>query len=205
MANWVNVNLDVHGLPVAVESFRRAAGAKVGRIHTTRSSVFTPEMEYGEGGDLEADPLCRLGDRFRTATYRFQGRNDDHVDHFQAVSRRFPALAFVLAYSDPNGDDHGSYLLRRGRRRTWVVPPAIRNRLLREALVKYGLPADLDTAADDRDEVCWAENDAYFAMIDIASRHWQDAVLDWLARTPPAVVPSRPTKERGAGRMRRRR
>ena len=192
MANWVNVHLDVRGLPTDVERFRRAAGAKVGRIDTTRSAVFTPEMEHGETADLVADPLRRFGDHFRTATYRFQGRYDDHVDHFQAVSRQFPALAFVLAYSDPNCDDHGSYLLLRGRRRRWVVPPAMRSRILRERLARHGLSADIyGTPAEDSDDLFWAENEAYWEMLEVAARHWESAVLQWLTRNAAAARPTR--------------
>ena len=204
MANWVNVQLDVRGLPIDVEHFRRAAGAKVGRINTARSKVFTLAMEHGEAADLEADPIERFGDRFRTASYRFQGRYDDHVDHFQKVSRRFPKLAFVLAYSDPNCDDHGSYLLLRGTRRTWVVPYVMRVHILRKALVRYGLPADLDTSSAEGDEVFWAENEAYWEMQELAARRWEKVVMQWLKNgsVVPAGRKPRPTARDARGRRR---
>jgi hypothetical protein len=122
MANWCNLRLLVTGVPKNLKPFRRAAGALSGRIDTNRSTIFTPEMEYGEGGDLEAGGVRRFQKRFQCAIFGLQGRNDDYVDHFREVSRRFPTLAFVLVYSDPNADEHGSYLLRNGRQRLWSVP-----------------------------------------------------------------------------------
>ena len=53
MANWCNLRLVVTGAPDEVAAFRRDAGALRGRIDTSRSRVFTDEMEYGEGGDLD--------------------------------------------------------------------------------------------------------------------------------------------------------
>src|SRR6187402_1458730 len=88
MANWCNLRLVVTGHARDLAPFRRAAGALRGHIDTSRSTVFTGDMEYGEGGDLEADGLTRFDGDLRRAKYRFQGRNDDYVDFFREMSRR---------------------------------------------------------------------------------------------------------------------
>jgi hypothetical protein len=184
MANWVNVHLLAIGLPADVERFRVAAGARVGPIDVRRSTVFTGEMSYGESADLQADRATRCGRRFRAAGYRFQGRNDDHVSHFVEVSRRFPALAFTLTYSDPNGDDHGSYLLLRGRRRLWVVPPLTRERLFWRHFRRWGITSREAETEEENDALYRAENDAYLDMMDLAQRHWLRPARVWLRRHP---------------------
>ena len=102
MANWSNLRLIVIGSPADVTLFRRAAGALEGHIDTKKSTVFIPDMEFGEGGDLQADAVTVFRRVYRQASYLFQGRNTDYVDHFKTVSRKFPTLAFVLVWSDPN-------------------------------------------------------------------------------------------------------
>ena len=137
MANWCNLRLVVTGAPDEVAAFRRDAGALRGRIDTSRSRVFTDEMEYGEGGDLETDGLTRVDGDLRRASYRFQGRNNEHLDHFRAVSRRYPRLAFVLVVSDPNDPDNGSHLLRKGRSRWWGMPSRLHDELFVKHLRRY--------------------------------------------------------------------
>ncbi len=188
MANWVNVRLLVSGLPTDVERFRRAAGARRGRLATSDSSIFTAEMEFGEGGDLEADGVTPLQGRFRTATYRFQGRNDDHVDHFEVVSRRFPTLALLLVHSDPNGDEHGSYLLCAGRRQSWMVPARSRETILPRHMQQAGV------TDEDDPNLFWVENEAFDEMMDVAEQHWQAAGLKWLTRSRAAPPPTRPRR-----------
>lgn len=186
MANWVSLHLHAIGLPADLARFRRAAGARVGAIDASRSEVFTEEMAYGEAADLEADRAIRFGRRFRVAGYRFQGCNDDHALHFQDVSRRFPALAFILTYGDPNGDDHGSYLFRCGRQRRWVVPEHTRERLIRRQCRRYGIRSREPQTEAENDALFWAENDAYADMAEVARRHWFGAALEWLRRRHPA-------------------
>jgi hypothetical protein len=186
MANWCNLRLSAIGPEQELERFRHDAGARQGRIDTRRSTVFLPEMEIGEGGDLEADPPERFGRRFRRAEYRFQGRNDDHKDHFRGVSARYPALAFVLTYSDPNDDSHGSYLLLAGRERHWPIPQRLAREVMRKHYRRWKLVdarGRLDYDADDSDMAEW---DAFFEYMDLASSHWDARVLAWLRERHPA-------------------
>jgi hypothetical protein len=136
------------------------------------------------------DGVTPLQGRFRTATFRFQGRNDDHVDHFEGVSRRFPVLALLLVYSDPNGDDHGSYLLCAGRRQSWSVPPRSRETILRRHVRQAGI------TSEDDPNLFWVENEAYDEMMDVAEQHWQPARLKWLTRSHAAPPPTRPRRGR---------
>jgi hypothetical protein len=182
MANWSNMCLVVTGRPADLATFRRAAGALEGRIETKKSSVFTEEMEIGEGGDLEADRARVFRRVFRRASYRFQGANTDYRGHFVGVSRRFPAIAFVLVFSDPNFDEHGSYLISRGRARVWRVP-----RRTEEAIqMKHYRAAGLvDASGDvdyDSDDAFWPEWEAFFEMMDVAADHWDDEVVAWLKK-----------------------
>src|SRR6188508_50034 len=119
MANWCNLRLSGFGPPDGIAAFRKAAGRLKGRINTEKSTVFGPEMERGESGDLTAYEPKRFGRRFQRVEYTLQGRNTDHADHFRDVSERYPALAFVLTFGDPNADAHGSHLFLRGRQRIW--------------------------------------------------------------------------------------
>ena len=45
-----------------------------------------------------------------------QVRHDDGVEHFRRVSKRHPAIRFVMVYADPNVDDIGSAFIERARR-----------------------------------------------------------------------------------------
>jgi hypothetical protein len=184
VANWCNLELRVTGLPDTVKVFRRAAGALSGRIDATRSTIFTPEMEYGESGDLVAHGVHRIQKRFRCAVFTFQGRNDDHVDHFREISHRYPTLAFVLVYSDPNADDHGSFLLRNGRQRWWRVPDRTREAIVRQAYVRNGAVDEngaVDYDSDDSEDADW---DAFAEIATVAERKWDTLVLEWVEKTP---------------------
>src|SRR6185503_14105651 len=170
MANWCNLRLLVTGLPDDIKPFRRAAGALSGRIDIKRSTIFTEEMEYGEGRDLEAEGVSRFRRRFQCAKFVFQGRNDDYADHFRMISRRFHRLAFVLVYSDPNADSHGSHLLRNGRQRWWNVPSRMRETIVRRQYIRNGAvddKGDVDYDAEQADDADW---DAFFEMMDVAER-----------------------------------
>ena len=116
MANWCNLRLSVFGLPDEIAAFRKAAGRAKGRINTEKSTVFLPEMERGESGDLTAYEPERFGRRFQRVEYTLQGRNTDHADHFRDVSERYPSLAFVLTFGDPNADAHTAAIYSSGGR-----------------------------------------------------------------------------------------
>ena len=180
MANWCNIRLSVFGEPSSVEPFRKAAGALEGRIRTKRSSIFLPEMEFGEGGDLTAYGVLPFRRRYQRAEYRFQGRNTDHLDHFQEIAKRYPALAFVLTYSDWNGDEHGSHLLLGSRTRSWSVPGTTRSRIVRSLYRKYkcvDARGRIDWEADYSDLADW---EAFGEMMNLAAHKWDAAVLRFL-------------------------
>jgi hypothetical protein len=182
MANWINLRLLATGAPADLERFQRAAGARSGRIKSRRSTVFISEMEYGEGRDLEADGVSRFRGRFRTALYLFQGRNDDHAGHFRQVSRRFPELAFVLVYSDPNGDSHGSYLLTDGDSRMWEVPRQTRRTILKRHYAASGVVdrrGRIDYDAPEADEAEW---ESFWEFMDVAQEKWDEHVFRWVTR-----------------------
>jgi hypothetical protein len=198
MANWCNLRLVATGRAREIEAFRTAAGARRGRIDTRKSRIFTREMEYGEGGDLETVPLRRWKGRYRTGRYRFQGRNDDYMDHFRDVSRRFPALAFVLVYSDPNSDVHGSYLLVSGKSRHWQVPRTVADRVLREEYANAGVMMANGDIDYDSDEADFAEWEAFWKMMDLAERKWDSTVLELLAGGDRRHVDRRSDRQRRA-------
>lgn len=186
MANWGNLQLSVIGRKEDLVPFRKAAGRLKGRIDTSKSSVFLAEMEYGESRDLEAAGVTPFGRRFARAEYLFQGRGDDHGEHFEGISRQYPALAFVLAFGDPNGDAHGSYLLLNGKRRTWAVSARLHRQLMMKHYRKWKLldsRGHVDYDAEDSD---WAEWDAMFEMLEIAEKRWDAVVLRWLRERHPS-------------------
>jgi hypothetical protein len=189
MANWCNLRLVVTGQAHDLAPFRRAAGALRGRIDTSLSTVFTEDMEYGEGGDLEANGLTRFDGDLRRSSYRFQGRNNDHADHFRDVSRRYPRLAFVLVVSDPNGDGNGSNLFRNGLRRWWGTPSHVHDELFARHLrmkdvVPDGSPIDFDALDYSDNIVDCAYWEAMFEGIDVAQAKWDREVLSWLRALP---------------------
>lgn len=184
MANWCNVRLSVFGTPAEIQTFRKAAGALRGRIDTKRSSVFLEEMEIGEGGDLEARGESAFHRRFRRAEYVFQGRNTDHLDHFVAVSRRYPRLAFVVAYSDPNADDHGSHFVAYGRSRSWRLPRRTHESLARRVYREHGCVDERGRIDYDHESSDMADWDVLFALMDIAAVKWDAIVLEFLQRSP---------------------
>ena len=168
MANWCNLRLSVFGPPDEISAFRKAAGRLKGRINAEKSTVFSPEMERGESGDLTAYEPKRFGRRFQRVDSTLQGRNTDHADHFQHVSERYPALAFVLTFGDPNADTHGSHLFLRGTQRIGRVGSAA-PRADAEALQTVW-PCELRGHTDyDAEDSDWAEWMAYFEIMDRAA------------------------------------
>lgn len=132
MANWCNLGLSVFGPANELSRFRKDAGALQGRVDTSRSRVFLAEMERGESGDLTAHEPKPFGRRFQRAEYTFQGRNNDHADYFREISERYPKLAFVLMFGDPNADAHGSHLLLNDTQRIWGIPVRLHRELMRK-------------------------------------------------------------------------
>jgi hypothetical protein len=199
MANWCNLRLVVTGHATDVARFRRAAGALTGRIDTTHSQVFTEDMEYGEGGDLESLGLSRVDGDLRAASYIFQGRNTDHIEHFVEVSRRYPRLAFVLVVSDPNHPDNGSFLIRKGRKGWWALPWSVHLRLFAEFLREYdAVPPgtiDFDNIDHEDETVDMAYWDAAFKGMDVAQARWDGDVIAWVRKLPPSQ-PARRTSRR---------
>ena len=210
MANWCNLRLVVTGHADDLAPFRRAAGALRGRIDTTRSQVFTDEMEYGEGGDLEVAGVSRVDGDLRRASFIFQGRNTDHVDHFVDVSRRYPRLAFVLVVSDPNADDNGSFLIWRGRKRWWSVSRRLHDKLFAKYLRWWDVVPEgkvdfdaLDLGDDTVDMAFW---DTLFEEMDVAESKWEKDVIARLRKLPmptkmdvPSSTLSRERPGRGGG------
>ena len=187
MANWLNLRLEVSGPLSAVRKFRRSAGRPP-------SAVFPEDLAVGEGGDFGADPIQPFGSVFKTAPYRFQGCNDDYVEHFAAVSRSFPDLAFVLVYSDPNGDSHGSYLVLNGRRRRWELPVRVKKEILKRKYKRAGVVDDRGRVDYDADEADFAEWEAFWEMMDVAEAHWRQDVRAFLKKTDRATTRNRPSR-----------
>ena len=196
MANYCNLRLVVTGHADDLAPFRRAAGALTGHVDTTHSTIFTAEMEEGECGDLQAHGLTRVDGDLRRTKYTFQGRNDDHVDHFTEVSRRYPRLAFVLVVSDPPEND--SYLLRKGRSRSWRMSDRAHERLFARHLRTWDIVPqrgridfhNLDYADAGIDMAYW---DAAFEGMDVATARWDADVIAWLR-----ALPMRQPRRRGA-------
>lgn len=180
MANWSNLRLSVYGTPDDVAKFQEAAGPAYGRIRAKQSRIFADYMEFGESADLEANGVARFARRFRRAEYVLQGRNSAYSDEFREVSARYPRLAFVLTFSDPNSDWHGSYLLLAGRERLWEIPARLHRELMRKHYKRHGCIDSRGRVDYDHEEADDAEWDGFFDMIDHAAAHWDEKVLKWL-------------------------
>ncbi|CAN5581470.1 hypothetical protein BH23ACI1_BH23ACI1_12410 [soil metagenome] len=68
MANWCNVRVSVFGPREAVARFMKDAGHGTRGIDISRSTVFLPEMEVGEGGDLSAKEPATFGRRWHSSS-----------------------------------------------------------------------------------------------------------------------------------------
>ncbi len=158
MANWCNAHLIVAGTRYDVLCFGQGSRART-------ASFFTSDMLVGEAKGLFAERVERLGPNLARKVYKFQVRNDDGLKHFRGVSRRNPALWFVLVYGDPNADSYGSYFIRRGRSRAYSVP----GRVNESVMAKHGVTEDSD------DE--WPFWEASWELMDLAEEHWQSVVL----------------------------
>jgi hypothetical protein len=180
MANWCNLRLSVIGAPEDVAEFCRAAGPEEGHIRAQTSRIFSAEMEFGEGGALTAHGVKRFGRRFRRAEYTFQGRNTDYSDEFREISARYPQLALVVTFSDPNDDSHGSYLVLAGEQRLWEIPARRYREVMRKHYQRHGCIGRGGRIDYDHDNADAAEWDAFFEMMDVAAVHWDEKVLRWL-------------------------
>jgi hypothetical protein len=165
MANWCNARLIVVGERQEVLNFGRLARARP-------SSFFGPDMLRGEGMDLEPDRIQALQAGAAKKKYRFQIRNSDGRRHFCRVSKQFPALCFVLVHMDLSDPPNGSYFIRRGRFRTYMLP----DELCEAVMTKNGCTDDPDS-----DEP-WCYWDASWELMDMAEAYWQQALLKTLNR-----------------------
>ena len=172
VANWCNARLIVVGQrPDVVELSRHA--------RSRPSSLFEPDMLEGEGQDLFAERMETLGRGLSKKKYVFQVRNDDGHDHFREISRRYRSLWFVLAYHDPNSGEFGSYFIRQGRSRVYLVPEDV----ITSVMSTYGVDYD----SDDEENECrfW---EASWAVIDMAESRWLPAVLKKATTAAGGVV-----------------
>jgi len=179
MANWSNVRLIVFGPEPAVRGFRtqahpylvearlpQARAFKAPRWPIDPEPLFRDDMVRGEGRDLSEEPVEHLVGGMLRARYLFQARSDDGVEHFRAVSLRFPALRFLVVWGDPNADSVGSAYIRNGRAGVYEVGTRRRTAFYDRARRRWGRPVDDD--ADD--DYVW---EAYSDMMDAAERRWR--------------------------------
>jgi hypothetical protein len=167
MANWCNARLIVAGRRSAVLRFSRLARARP-------SALFEGDMLHGEGSDLFSERIKTLESGFAKKEYKFQIANDDGRSHFCRLSRKFPALCFVLVYFDANNPPSGSFFISRGRARSYEVP----DELWEAILTKHGAFKD-GSLVDDGDDWCYWE--ASWELMDVAEAHWQQAMEKQLA------------------------
>ena len=158
MANWCNVRLIVSGQRADVVRFAHHARLRP-------SAVFSADMLEGEAGPLASERLQQSGPSLFTKVYRFQARNDDGRNHFRAVSLRFPELQFLLVYFDPASGSCGSYLVRSGRSRHFLLQESRLEALMEE----HGV---LDEPDED-----WRYWQASWAAMDIAETHWDQIIV----------------------------
>jgi hypothetical protein len=162
MADWCNVRLIAVGARVQVLRF-----ARVCRVRS--SSVFKPDMLRGEGQALSSERATGLGDGQLEKIYTFQVRNDDGLNHFRSVSRQYPDLRFILVYEASHCDEYGSYLLARGRARTYRIP----DRQKEEVMVRHGITEDFVMDSDDK---YFRYTEVWWELMDLAEAHWNSLV-----------------------------
>jgi hypothetical protein len=98
--------------------------------------------------------------------YQFQTRNCDFIDFLKPLSRRFPALTFVLVTLYLDGSEIASCLVRRGLVRGWELPQIRRQWHWDRARKRFGIEGE--AVYDDDDATFFAEQ----GMLDEALAHW---------------------------------
>jgi len=126
-------------------------------------------MLRGEGQDLFSERATGLGDGQLEKIYIFQVRNDNGLSHFRSVSRLYPELRFVLVYEASHCDEYGSYLLARGRARTYRIP----NSQKEEVMARRGCVDDSDIAPD---EAYFRFSEVWWELMDLDEAHWNSLV-----------------------------
>jgi hypothetical protein len=182
MANWSNVRLIAEGYERDLATLRRLAKPYLaearqppawmrrprGAPFDPPAPLFTADMIHGEGGDLFEGPVTRLSGDLVRATYHFQARNDDGVEHFRDVSTRFPTLRFLVVWGDPNGDSFGSAYVRKGKATLYELGARRRSAIYSRWRRTYGASPD-----DDDEGYAW---DAFSEMMDVAERRWDACI-----------------------------
>jgi hypothetical protein len=154
VANWCNVRLVVFGGRSAVLEFSRSARVRP-------SLFFDPDMLEGEAQELFSERIQRLEKGLAQKIYIFQVRNEDGRSHFRNLSNRHAHLGFVLVFGDPSSGDFGSYYIRRGRIRKFLIPQKTKEAVM----VKHGVDHD-----SDDDSSFW---EASWELMDLAQIHWR--------------------------------
>jgi hypothetical protein len=130
-------------------------------------------MLVGETQALVAERIKRWTPKLWRKEYIFQIRHGYGKDHFRGISRRFKLLYFVLVYHAPNVEQYGSYLIRQGHYRQYVVPKKLINSLMAKHNVE-----DVKNDEDEwRFEDEWRLWQASFEVMDLAQTYWERHIL----------------------------
>jgi hypothetical protein len=129
-------------------------------------------MLVGETQYIFSERATPIGQGMIAKKYIFQVRacDEEGHEHFRKVSRSYPDLRFVYVYGWDGWDanSYGSYLIYRGRVRSYHVPL----RLIEKTMVKHGV--------DDNPNDEWPyqpEIDAEMELMDRAETHWRRSIL----------------------------
>jgi hypothetical protein len=160
MANWCNVRLVVIGPRPSVAVFAQQA-------KTAPAQIFRSYMLVGESGELISERMEKFGSAASKRTYSFQGRSDDGLNHFKALSRTYPELRLILAFGEAGDDRRGSYLVRRGRVRKFTFPQPLWDQIL----AKHGYGPE---SGDDGEY--WKYCEAEWEALDVSVAHWERVV-----------------------------
>jgi hypothetical protein len=132
--------------------------------------IFALDMMIGESKGLSAGRMETLGQGIGQKGYGFDVSNDDGRHHFRRISRRYPALYFVLVYCDQNIGEYGSYLIRGGRSRRYLAP----EELIESTMLKHGCDFDDENADEDDNELAYME--ASWDLMDQSEARWLNLV-----------------------------
>ncbi len=149
------------------------------RARARPSDIFAPDMLYGESKELSARRMESLGQGLCQKEYEFDVRNDDGRRHFRRISRGYPSLYFVLVYHCPNGEEHGSYLIRGGRSRSYLLASASSaiphgEEPLESMFSKHGY--DYENADENDYENEWRYYEASSELMDQSQMRWLNVV-----------------------------